>query len=69
MVNNISMTDDTLVKAYTEGSNDAFNTLLKRHKDRVFSYIMRIVKNEDVANDIFQETFVKAILTDRKSVV
>ena len=44
MVNNISMTDDTLVKAYTEGSNDAFNTLLKRHKDRVFSYIMRIVK-------------------------
>ena len=63
MVNIISMTDDTLVKAYTEGSNDAFNTLLKRHKDRVFSYIMRIVKNEDVANDIFQETFVKAILT------
>ena len=58
-----SMTDEQLVKAYAQGSNEAFDTLLKRHQDRIFNYILRIVKNEEVANDIFQETFVKAILT------
>ncbi len=57
------MTDEQLVKAYENGSNDAFDILLKRHKERVFNYILRIVKQEDVANDIFQETFVKAIMT------
>lgn len=63
MANNLSITDEQLVKAYAQGSNEAFDTLLKRHQDRVFNYILRIVKNEDLANDIFQETFVKAILT------
>ena len=57
------MTDEELVKAYAEGKNEAFDILLKRHQERVFNYILRIVKNEDIANDIFQETFVKAILT------
>lgn len=63
MVNYQSMTDDNLVNAYIGGDNNAFDTLLKRHQDRIFTYILRIIKNEDVANDIFQETFVKAILT------
>ncbi|MCM1152847.1 MAG: sigma-70 family RNA polymerase sigma factor [Muribaculum sp.] len=63
MANFLSMTDEQLVKAYAQGSNEAFDTLLKRHQDRVFNYILRIIKNEDIANDIFQETFVKAILT------
>lgn len=58
-----SITDDQLVKAYASGDNEAFDTLLKRHQDRIFNYILRIIKNEDIANDIFQETFVKAILT------
>ena len=58
-----SMTDEQLVKAYAGGNNEAFDTLLKRHQDRIFNYILRIIKNEDIANDIFQETFVKAILT------
>lgn len=57
------MTDEQLVKAYAQGSNEAFDTLLKRHQNRVYNYILRVVKNEDLANDIFQETFVKAILT------
>ena len=57
------MTDEQLVKAYAQGCNDAFDTLLKRHQDRIYNYILRIIKNEDAANDIFQETFVKAILT------
>lgn len=57
------ITDDQLVKAYASGDNEAFDALLKRHQDRIFNYILRIIKNEDIANDIFQETFVKAILT------
>ena len=61
-----SMTDEQLVKAYADGSNAAFDVLLKPHQNRVFNYILRIIKNEDVANDIFQETFVKAINTIRQ---
>lgn len=57
------MTDEQLVQAYANGDNKAFDTLLNRHQERIFNYILRIIKNEDVANDIFQETFVKAILT------
>lgn len=63
MTNLMDMTDEQLVRAYEKGSNDAFDILLRRHQDRVYNYILRIIKNEDVANDIFQETFVKAILT------
>lgn len=63
MVKYLSMTDELLVHAYAEGNNEAFDVLLKRHQDRVFNYIFRVVKNEDIANDIFQETFVKAITT------
>ncbi len=57
------MTDEQLVKAYADGNNEAFDTLLKRHQDKVYNYILRMIRNEDIANDIFQETFVKAILT------
>lgn len=63
MVNIKSMTDAELVKAYAQGNNDAFDQLLRKYSDKVFAYIIRTVKNEDVANDIFQDTFVKAILT------
>lgn len=63
MVKTKSMTDAELVKAYAQGNNDAFDQLLRRYSDKVFAYIIRTVKNEDVANDIFQDTFVKAILT------
>lgn len=63
MVKLTELNDSELVNAYMEGNNEAFDILLKRHQEKVFNYILRIVKNEDVANDIFQETFVKAILT------
>lgn len=65
MANLSEISDENLVKAYAVGDNDAFDTLLKRHQERIFNYIFRIVKNEDTANDIFQETFVKAIQTIR----
>ena len=60
------MTDEQLVKAYAQGNNDAFDIILKRHQDRVYSYILRIIKNEDIANDIFQDTIMKAIVTIRQ---
>lgn len=63
MVKTTSMSDAQLVEAYAKGNNDAFDTLLRKYSDKVFAYIIRIVKNEDVANDIFQDTFVKAIMT------
>ena len=66
MVKTKSMTDAELVKAYAQGDNDAFDQLLRKYSDKVFAYIIRTVKNEDVANDIFQDTFVKAILTIRQ---
>ena len=57
------LTDEQLVAAFANGNNDAFDTLLRRQEARVFNYIYNIVKNKDVADDIFQETFVKAITT------
>ena len=45
------------------GENQAFDVLVERYKDRVYSYIYHSVKNEDLADDIFQDTFVKAITT------
>ena len=58
-----NLTDEQLVRAYVDGNNAAFDTLLRRHQSKLFSYILRIVKNRDIADDIFQETFVKIIMT------
>ena len=58
-----NMTDEELVMSYSMGSNIAFDELLHRHKKRIYSYIYFIVKNKEQAEDIFQETFVKAIVT------
>lgn len=52
-----------MVTAYAAGDNEAFDALLGRHSDRVYTYILRIVKDGALADDIFQETFVKAITT------
>lgn len=57
------MTDECLVVLYAEGVNQAFDTLLTRYKNRLYSYIYFIVRNTELAEDIFQETFVKAIMT------
>lgn len=55
------MTDEELALRYAEGDNQAFNLLLARNEVSLFSYIMLVVRNEDLANDIFQETFVRVI--------
>lgn len=58
-----AMTDDALVKLYLQGNNYAFDILLERYKDKLYYYIFFIVRSREVAEDIFQETFVKAIVT------
>lgn len=58
-----TLTDDMLVASYTQGNNEAFDELLARHQARIYSYILMMVKNEDVADDIFQDTFVKVVTT------
>lgn len=59
--------DERLIALYVEGNNDAFDVLIDRHKDRVYSYILHYVKNPELADDIFQETFVKAIMTIKQN--
>lgn len=63
MENLAMLSDDRLVTIYLTGENKAFDELLKRYQARVFSYIYSIVKSKDLADDLFQETFVKAIVT------
>ena len=55
------MTDEELAMEYVEGNNRAFDELLSRTQTGIFSYSIFIVHNQEVANDIFQETFLKAI--------
>ena len=56
------MTNEALALLYVGGNNKAFDELLTRTQSKLFAYIMFVVRNEDVANDIFQETFVKVIV-------
>jgi RNA polymerase sigma-70 factor (ECF subfamily) len=63
MTNLRTLSDEELVVAYAQGDNSAFDLLLNRHKDTVYSYIYFIVRNRELAEDIFQETFVKASIT------
>ncbi len=57
-----SMTDEQLAMAYIRGDNKAFDILLDRNKTKLLSYILFVVRNRDVAEDIFQDTFVKVIV-------
>lgn len=59
-------TDDELVALYASGNNSAFDVLLTRYKDKLYSYILYLVHNNDVADDLFQDTFVRAIMTIRQ---
>jgi len=63
MKNLKSMADEELVVMYAKGNNIAFDVLLNRYKSSVHSYIYYIVRDRDLTEDIFQETFVKVILT------
>lgn len=60
---NAVLSDKDLVRSYLEGNEKAFEKLLLRNQDRVFGYIISKVRNENLANDIFQDVFIKVIKT------
>ncbi|MFV0346092.1 MAG: sigma-70 family RNA polymerase sigma factor [Bacteroidales bacterium] len=57
----IKMSDEKLISRYVAGDNSAIELLINRHKTRIFTYLMMVLKNRDLAEDIFQETFIKVI--------
>ena len=63
MKNLHDMTDEQLALSYIDGNNRAFDLLLSRNQSKLYSYIFFVVHNRDIADDVFQETFVKVITT------
>lgn len=61
MKNFEGVTDEQLALLYVDGDNSAFDELLARTQTKLFTYIMFVVRDHDLADDIFQETFVKVI--------
>ncbi|MEC9159494.1 MAG: sigma-70 family RNA polymerase sigma factor [Bacteroidota bacterium] len=61
-----SKSDEFLIQQFRSGNNTAFDILLKRYQSKVFSYIMQLVKDHDLANDIFQEVFIKVVINLKK---
>jgi len=57
----MNVSDSTLVSLYIKGNEEAFAMLLKRHKSKVYTTIYLIVRDQYIAEDLLQETFIKAI--------
>lgn len=62
-MNALKLSDKELVESYLLGNHASFEQLLNRYQNRVFSYIMMLVKDRQLADDIFQDTFVKILRT------
>jgi len=58
-------TDQELIDHYLEGNHSSLEKLIQRHKKRVYSYILMVVRDHHLAEDIFQDTFIKVINTLR----
>lgn len=58
--------DSELIRNYLSGKEIALEFLIKRHQQRIFSYIIVRIQDQDLANDVFQDTFVKVINTFKK---
>jgi len=59
------ITDQDLIGRYLAGNQSSLEKLIRRHKNRVFAYILMIVKDKELAEDLFQDTFIKVINTIR----
>lgn len=55
------LNDQDLVQAYIKGDQTAIETLISRHRSKVYTYILLTVKNQPLAEDLFQETFIKVV--------
>ena len=58
--------DEFLINQFRSGNNQCFDILLSKYQQRVFSYVIKMVKDQDLANDIFQEVFIKVITSLKK---
>ena len=62
-----SMTDERLVQRFLEdGDQTAFRRLVERHQERIFGYLLGMVRDREVANDLFQETFLRVLSAMRR---
>ncbi len=59
------ISDQDLIGKYLTGDESALETIIRRHKNRVFAYILMVVKDKELAEDLFQDTFIKVINTFR----
>ncbi len=64
-MNAIKISDKQLICEYLDGSQTSLERLIHRHQDKVFAYILMIVRDKQLADDIFQDTFIKVINTIR----
>ena len=58
--------DNILIQQYLSGNNEAFERLLNRYKQRIYSFIYSKIKDRELADDVFQDTFIKVIKTLKK---
>lgn len=58
-----NLSDEELIVLFAQGKCEAFDVLLSRYKNNLYNYILTFVKNRDLAEDIFQDTFTKVIIT------
>ena len=65
-MNLTKMNDQELLKAYSDGREEAASILMERHRKRVYDYIRMMVKDADLADDLFQETFIKVLKSLRE---
>ena len=61
MVDYNKMEDHALINYYIEGDTEAVNTLIERHRQKIYNYILMLVHDTNTADDIFQELFIKII--------
>jgi len=59
------ISDQELIGKYLAGNESALEKLIRRHKNRVYAYILMVVKDKELAEDLFQDTFIKVINTFR----
>jgi RNA polymerase sigma factor (sigma-70 family) len=64
-MNNQAISDQDLIGRYLAGHHHSLERLIRRHKNRVFAYILMIVKDKELSEDLFQDTFIKVINTIR----
>ena len=60
-MDHLKLTDYQLVQSFIAGDKFSIETLIKRHKNRLYTYILLIVKDSQLAEDIFQDTFIKVV--------